>query len=336
MSDLIRIDGSYGEGGGQVIRTALALSAITGRPIELANIRGKRAKPGLQAQHLMSVKAAATICQAEVIGDELGSQEIYFSPRSPVKSGNYHFNIGTAGSTTLVLQTIFVPLALAAGRSKVSVTGGTHNPMAPCSDYLERVFLPALTRMGVDTKFELVRAGYFPRGQGEVTCEIEADGFVPISLEERGGHTGSTARVITSGLPKGVGERGRSQLGRSYELSPIEVLDRPSAGAGAAVFVAHEFENAFAGFTGLGERGKPMESVAEEAGKPAADWFKSEATVDEHLADQLVLPAVFAKGQSRWRTSLVTEHLRTVAWLALHFVDREIEIDESTGLVSVR
>lgn len=336
MSEPIRIDGSYGEGGGQVIRTALALSSITGRPIELVNIRGKRAKPGLQAQHLMSVKAAATICQAETIGAELGSQEIYFSPRSPVKAGRFRFDIGTAGSTTLVLQTILMPLALAPGRSKVSVTGGTHNPMAPCSDYLERVFLPALTRMGVATQFDLVRAGYFPRGQGEVTCEIEADSLTAILLEERGDLRSSTAMVITSGLPKEVGERGQSRLARLHGSSPVEVLDRESPGTGAAVFVAHEFENAFAGFTGLGERGKRMEAVAEEAGKPAAAWLKSDATVDEHLADQLVLPAIFAKGQSRWRTSAVTEHLRTVAWLARHFVDREIEIDESTGSVTIR
>lgn len=334
MSELVLIDGAYGEGGGQVLRTSVALAAVTGRPIEIRNIRGNRSKPGLQAQHVASVKAAAAICDAEVFGDTPQSMFLRFVPRSAVRAGEYRFDIGTAGATSLVLQTVFAALASTGERSRVVVTGGTHNPMAPPADYLQEIFLPALQHMGISSSLDVPRFGFFPKGGGELTCEFEG-ALRGVELRERGELVARSARVITHALPEDVAKRGAERL-RDFvpEGLKIENVDRPALGAGAAVFVGERYKNGFGGFSGIGERGKRMELVAEEAGAPFAHWRAGEATVDEHLADQLVLPAVLAKGASYWRTNVVTEHLRTVAWLVREFLDREIEVREN-GEVAV-
>lgn len=331
---MISIDGAYGEGGGQVIRTSVALAAITGQAIEIHDIRGGRAKPGLQAQHLMSVKAAARLCGATLSGAELQSRHLVFEPQMPVAAGHYRFDIGTAGSCTLVLQTILVPLALAEGDSTVVVTGGTHNPMAPCVDYLEEVFLPAVARMGLRATLEVPAYGFFPKGGGEVRCHISGGGeLTGASFASRDEVGSLLARAIVSGLPEHVGLRGAGHL-ESRIGQRAEICKRPSRGPGAAAFVAVRHRSAFAGFTGLGERGKPMERVVEDAADAYDAWVATEATVDEHLADQLVLPAVFAQGESVWRTDMVTEHLRTVAWLTGRFVDRPVNVSPD-GWVTV-
>ncbi|AIE87457.1 RNA 3'-terminal phosphate cyclase [Fimbriimonas ginsengisoli] len=337
MNDLVVIDGSYGEGGGQVLRTSLALAAITGRPLEIHSIRGKRAKPGLQPQHLMAAKAAAEICGAELKGAEVQSGYLRFAPARKVEAGDFRFDIGTAGATTLVLQTVFVPLALAGGVSRVTVTGGTHNPSAPPADYLEHVFLPAMRRMGVESTLNVPRFGFFPKGGGEVSLELSGSGGLqPILLEERGKLVAEIGWIDLASLPEEVGRRGAERL-RSFvdERVSIEVRERMALSPGAAAFVAAQYENGFAGYTGIGARGKRMEVVSEEAGQPYAEWKQGSSTVDEHLADQLVLPAALASGRSRWRTNSVTEHLTTVAWVVSQFLDREIEIDEETGWVTV-
>jgi RNA 3'-terminal phosphate cyclase (ATP) len=337
MSDLVVIDGSYGEGGGQVLRTSVALAAITGRPLEIHSVRGKRAKPGLQPQHLMAVKAAGELCDAELKGAEVKSGFLRFVPRRAVKPGNYHFDIGTAGATTLVLQTVFVPLALAGGASRVSITGGTHNPMAPPVDYLEHVFLPAMRRMGIESSIDVPQLGFFPKGGGRVLATLESTTeLTGITLAERGKLVANVARVIVSALPEEVAQRGEQRLRDFLEPEArVETVEKPSYGPGAAAFLAQRYENGFMGFSGIGERGKRMEVVCAEAGEPFREWQSGIATVDEHLADQLVLPAVLARGPSRWRTHAVTEHLRTVAWVVGHFLDREILIDEESGWVDV-
>jgi RNA 3'-terminal phosphate cyclase (ATP) len=337
MSEAIVIDGSYGEGGGQVIRTSLALSAISGRPVEIFNIRGKRAKPGLQAQHLKCVHAAAEICGAEVRGDKLQSQSLRFRPQHKTSPGEYRFDIGTAGSTTLVLQTILVPLVIAGGGSQVTITGGTHNPMAPCTDYLEAVFLPAMSRMGAVSSVSVPSLGFYPVGGGKLTCVIEpCRELRGINLEMRGPIVRQVGRVIVANLSEDIARRGRQDLAQSLpSVNAVEIVEGSSPGAGAAVFIASQYQHAFGGFTGIGERKKWMGAVVEEAVIPFLAWESSQATVDEHLADQLILPAVFAEGSSRWRTSVVTEHLRTVVWLVKQFVDRSIEIDEREGWVTV-
>jgi len=323
----IIIDGSYGEGGGQIIRTALSLAAITGKAVEIVNVRAGRAKPGLQPQHLMAVRAAAQLCDAVVTGDAAGSQRLSFAPQCPPRADQYTFEIGTAGSTALVLQTALLPLALAAAPSQLRVTGGTHVPHAPAIEYLASVYLPALKHIGVTAACAYTRAGFFPRGGGEVHAEVAPCRKLRcLDLTERGHLVSLKATILTAGLPDHVGERGRETverrlkgLGRRVE---VELQRRDAANPGAAVILTAACEQGYAGFTALGERGKPMELVAKEACTDFQRWWKSGAACDVHLGDQLVLPLALAlaHGDSRWTVPTVTDHLRTVLWVAERFL----------------
>lgn len=330
----LTIDGSFGEGGGQIVRTAVALSAITGTPIEVANVRANRAKPGLQPQHRMAVQAAAAVCGASTEGVEVGSGHFEFAPGAPPQAGTYHFDVGTAGSAYLVLQTVLVPLLLAEGPSRVVVRGGTHNPLAPSADYLEHVFLPALRRAGAAIRFGYDRAGFFPKGGGELALEIEGPArLTGVDFASRGGLLRETAVAVTSGLAESVGVRAAEAL-RRYAGEPC-IRDLPSAGPGAAAFVGAEFESGFGGFVGLGARGKPMERVCEEAGEAYREWRTSAAGCDAHLADQLVLPMTFAGTSSRWTTPEVTEHLRTVLWVVRQFLPADLRLDGNLVQVQI-
>jgi RNA 3'-terminal phosphate cyclase (ATP) len=337
--ETVYIEGSYGEGGGQVIRTSVSLAAITGRAVEIGNVRAGRTKPGLQPQHLAAVRAAAVLCEAELWGAEIGSRHLRFTPRRPVAPGDYRFEIGTAGAATLVSQTALAPLALAGGESWVTVVGGTHVPHSPPANYLEAVYGPALRRFGLAPNISYPAAGFFPRGGGEVHVLLSGGGFAPVELTERGRLKELRAFIVTSGLPEAVSLRGAKAVekwargvGRPVA---VERRELPSPGTGAAVVLAAECEGGFAGFSALGERGKPMERVAEEACAPFMDWWKSGAACDAHLADQLVLPASLATGESRWTTPEVTEHLRTVLWVVEHFLPVEWAIEEGADAATV-
>jgi RNA 3'-terminal phosphate cyclase (ATP) len=341
---LIKIDGSYGEGGGQIIRTCLSLSVITGKTVEIANIRAGRSKPGLQPQHLMAVRAAAELCAANLEGANIGSTRLEFEPQSPVAAGNYRFEIGTAGATTLVAQTLILPLCLARGVSRVEIVGGTHVPHAPPVEFLQRAYLLALKEFGFACRAEYDRAGFFPKGGGNLTIFIGASGTpATIDLSKRGRLCSLKAYVITSELPDHVGFRGMSAIekfmkgiGRSVEVVRCE---KKSLGPGAAVVMICNCEGGIAGFTSLGERGKPMEKVTEEACVELMDWWKSGAACDEHLGDQLVLPASLVEGESVWTVLRATEHLHTVLWVAQQFLPIKYKLDEApegTTLVRVQ
>ena len=347
----VTIDGNYGEGGGQIIRTSVALAAITGRPLEIANIRAKRSKPGLQAQHLTSVRAAAALCKAELYGDDLGSQFIRFVPASWIERTEFRFDVAearsgaSAGATGLVAQTLLVPLAFLPGQNtSVHILGGTHVPMAPAADYIEAVYIPALRRFGFTAKYSLLRAGFYPKGGGEIIIEVEGGKLTqPIDLTERGRLEELTVFIVTSGLPDHVAVRARDVFLKELKGYGVpircEVRDLPGNGAGAAVVLVARCSNGIGGWTALGERGKPMERVAEEAIRGFQKWFPTGAAVDEHLADQLALPAALTQGESRWMTPVVTEHLRTVLWTAQQFLPIEYTIDlqeEGNGLIMVR
>ncbi len=340
MSDWVEVDGSYGEGGGQIIRSAVSLAAVTGKPVSIQSIRAKRAKPGLQHQHLAAVHAAGDICGADIQGADLGSVELVFTPTKKVSAGEYRFSISTAGASNLVLQTVLTPLALAGGESRVIVRGGTHNPMAPSAEYLEFVYLPALAQAGLRATMGSSRYGFYPRGGGESEIVFTLrDGFSAIDFTSRGQLVKAAGVVLASNLPDTVLERGERALREFLPAEiPIERRAKPSPGTGAAVFASAEFENGFGGFVSLGERGKPIEKVAAECGSAFEKWMAAEAAVDEHLADQLVLPMALAKGRSRWRTIQVTEHLRSVMWLVGLFVPASMEIEElgdGTGIVVI-
>lgn len=344
MQETITIDGSYGEGGGQIIRTSLSLSAITGQPVEVVNVRARRTKPGLQPQHLTSVKAAASLCGAWTEGAEVGSTRFRFEPHSQVNAGNYRFDIGTAGATALVAQTVLVPLALQGGDSKVAIIGGTHVPHSPVADYLARVALPAFVMGGLSASLKYERAGFFPKGGGQLEVRINGSPQLrPITMVERGKLTKLTAYIVTSSLPEHVASRGAETIrsfmkgmGREVEF---EMLDLPALDPGAAVVLVAECEGGLAGFTSLGERGKPMERVATQPCNEFMQWWKTYAPCDEHLADQLVLPMAFADGESHWITPKVTDHLRTVLWVTEHFLPIWNSVEErpdGSGLVMLK
>jgi RNA 3'-terminal phosphate cyclase (ATP) len=326
METLLQLDGAYGEGGGQIIRTALSLAAITGTAFALTRIRAGRSKPGLQPQHLTAVRLAADLCSAQVEGDAVGSVSLRFVPQAPVYPGSYTRDIGTAGAMALVMQTALVPLAHSGGPSMIRLTGGTHVAHAPTIDYLDTVYFPALRRMGLEAQVQTTRAGFYPRGGGEALVAISSAAIRPLALTARGKLRALTAIITTSGLPAHVAERGAAAvtraigklgLGRQVTLTQ---RDLPSNGTGAAVVLAAECEQGHAGFVSLGARGKPMEQVAEDACRDFAAWWRTEAACDEHLADQLVLPLALAQGDSQWTTPTVTEHLRTVIWLVEQFL----------------
>ncbi len=336
------IDGSYGEGGGQILRTSLSLSALTGRPVEITRIRAGRSRPGLQAQHLAAVQAASAICAAQTEGAEIGSQRLKFVPQSAPTPGDYHFAIGTAGAAPLVMQTVLLPLALAGAASHVSITGGTHVSHAPTGDYLERVYLPTLARHGLAASCTSPRAGFFPKGGGQLRLEIkDGTALQPLILSERGALRSLTALVTTAQLPASVAARGLDAVRQELAGLPGEVLTETCEAAahspGAAVLLVADCEGGLAGFSALGERGKRIETVAAEACLAFREWLASEAACEEHLSDQLVLPCALTPGESRWTTSRVTEHLRTVLWVIPQFLSVDVSLTEnSNGSGSVR
>lgn len=324
---MISIDGSYGEGGGQIIRSAVSLAAITGRAVEVYNVRAKRTKPGLQPQHLAAVKAGAQLCAANLTGAAVGSTVFTFEPTKPVQAGSYRFEIGTAGSAPLVAQTVIVPLALVGFPSSINVTGGTHNPMAPSSDYLEHVYAPALREMGASISIHSNRAGYYPAGGGELQIELTgASPLYPIDRIQRGPARAIRAIVTTSELSETVFYRAKGVLEGGLEGAAVLHNDKESNGPGAAIVIVVEHGKGQVAFTGLGAKGKPIEKVAEEAIQQYRVWQETTAATDEHLADQLVLPAAFASGESVWTTPEVTDHLRSVLWLVEQFVPIKYEI----------
>lgn len=320
---MLTIDGSYGEGGGQILRSALTLAMIMGRTMELQNIRAKRANPGLRPQHLACVRAAAAICDGEVSGAVLGSHHLRFSP-APVRPGDYRFDIGTAGSVALVLQTILLPLGLAGGVSRVTVTGGTHVPMSPCFHYLDLVLRPVLVSMGLVVSLHLKEWGWYPKGGGKVEARIDPTmGLGPFVGIRPTGAASIRALSASSGLPAHVRRRQGTRLSELLAARglPVDLAEEeaPALSPGSLVFLWTVDEGRRAGSTALGARGKPAEQVADEAVRGLTAFLQSGAAVDDRLADQLVLPAVVARGVSRWYVPRVSRHLRTNAWVARQF-----------------
>ncbi len=327
----IHIDGSQGEGGGQVLRSSLTLSMLTGQPVRIDNIRAGRSKPGLRAQHLAAVQAAAMISGADVVGAKLGSTSLHFRP-GRVQPGAYHFDIGTAGSTALVLQTMFLPLALADTPSCVTITGGTHVPWSPSYYYLDRQWLPILRRMGFEARLTLEKAGFYPRGGGRIRAEIEPAGTLrPLELIQRGALRRVSGISAIANLPDHIAQRQRQQVERRLgdrvpELT-VEIVSLPSPGKGTAVFLQAECDDGGGGFTALGKQGVPAERVADEAVDQLEAYLKSNAALDKHLADQLILPLVLASGRSSFSTAEITQHLLTNIEVVQAFLDVEVVVE---------
>lgn len=335
---MIEIDGSYGEGGGQVLRTSLSLAAILREPVRIRNTRAGRKNPGLQPQHLTGARAVAAICGGRLSGDSIGSQQLTLEP-GEVKSGSYTFDVSqikaSAGSITLILQTVLLPLTLSGG-GRVTLKGGTHVPWSPPVNYIDEVYLPTLARMGLISYFHVEKAGYYPVGGGLAHIDIRrTDRLSPLDLTERGAVESVTVYSAVSNLPREIAERqlqqGSSRL-RGMGIEPIEIVeDYPSVGKGTVFFLLAKTAAARAGFTGLGARGKRAEMVADEAINQFSAWLASGAALDKHLADQMILPMVLAEGISSFTTEEVTRHLITNIWVVRQFLPVNIELDGEEG-----
>lgn len=333
------IDGSHGEGGGQILRSSLALSMVTGTPFQIERIRAGRSKPGLMRQHLTALRAAMQICGATVEGDAIGSTQIAFTP-GKTQGGEYTFSIGTAGSTTLVLQTVLLPLLLAKEKSRLTLEGGTHNPFAPPFDFLAKSYLPLVAKMGPEIRPVLSQAGFYPAGGGRFTLDIEPVGELKtIELLERGAIKSRRARALVANLPRHIAERELRVVKRRLnwnddELEVVEVNGSP--GPGNILSLEAEFENVADVFTGFGEPTRSAESVAEHAVQQFQQYMRSAAPVGEYLTDQLLLPLAIAGGGCFVSTGL-SSHANTHIDLIRQFQMAEIAVErQGTGETLVR
>ncbi|WP_242208661.1 MULTISPECIES: RNA 3'-terminal phosphate cyclase [unclassified Pseudomonas] len=328
--EVIELDGAIG--GGQVLRSALSLSMLTGRAFRIKQIRAKRSRPGLLRQHLTAVMAAAEVCGATVSGAHLGSQALSFEPGA-IRSGDYQFAIGTAGSCTLVLQTLLPALLRAPQASRVRISGGTHNPLAPPTDFLTRSWLPLLRRMGANVELDLLRHGFVPAGGGEIEVNVQPSNLMRLDLCERGEAISQQASALTAGLAPTVAERELSQVAKRLSLPPAALqpvtLD-PARGPGNVLLLEYAFEHVTEVFSAFGQVSLRAEKVADAAINQAADWLRSGAAVAEHLADQLLLPMALAGGGS-FTTPRMTEHLHSNIAVIELFLPVSIDCREEGG-----
>lgn len=327
---MITLDGSMGEGGGQLLRSALALSLVTGEPFVMRQIRAGRKKPGLMRQHLTCVVAAQAVGQAEVQGAEIGSQELSFTPRA-LRGGEFHFAVGTAGSSMLVLQTVLAPLLRADTASSLVLEGGTHNPSSPPFDFIARVFVPALARMGVRVELRLERHGFYPAGGGRVRATISpATQLAPLVLLERGPEVVRSATALVSELPHHVGLRELdvlcARLGWDRSLGRVETV-RDAQGPGNALWAEVAFEECAELVTSFGDRRLSGSQVAQSVCQQMQRFLATNVPVGEHLADQLLLPMALGQG-GRFRTLDLSSHATTQIALLRLFMGTQVRVQQ--------
>lgn len=332
---MITLDASYGEGGGQVLRVALGLAVALGRPVALTNIRIRRRKPGLQPQHLAVVRALAAISAAEVTGDQLDSTNLTFVPRTQ-EAGTHRFDIGamrgSAGSVSLVFQSVLLALARARAPARITIVGGTHVPWSPSVHYLTEVFLPALAGAGVTAVVTLNRWGWYPAGGGEVEAGIHPSaGLQGLELEAPPAGLKVVGLSAVSRLPRSIAERQRTQAEVRLKGAGLTTAigveeDQRALGPGTVLFLALRGR---AGFSSLGRRGLTAERVADLAVDELLAWMASRAAVDEHLADQLVPFLALGQTPSTFTCPRLSPHLQTVVWLVRHFVGASIALEDS-------
>lgn len=326
---MLVIDGAMGEGGGQVLRTCLALALCRGVAFRIEHIRSRRERPGLLAQHLAAVRAAARVGNARVRGDTQGSLELLFEPQA-VRAGRYEFDIGTAGSTTLVLQTVLPALLVAPGPSEVAIAGGTHNPLAPPYEFLSQAFLPLLSRMGPRVQARLARPGFYPVGGGLLEVSVSPAPLRPLHLHERGAVRALRARALLSRLPRHIAERELAVLGRGLDIPSENLQVQPvldARGPGNAVIVEVQCEHVTEVFAGIGTRGVPAEAVAQGLVDQVSRYLSADVAVGEHLADQLLVLLALAGGGS-FVTLRPSSHATTNVEVIKKFLDVQIELVE--------
>lgn len=329
---MLTIDGSRGEGGGQILRTCLSLSLVTGRPFRIEKIRAGRRNPGLQRQHLAAVRAATAVGQARTEGDAIGSSTLVFRPRS-VRPGAYHFSTGSAGSTTLVLQTVLPALLTATGPSEIRAEGGTHNPAAPPFEFLDRCFLPLINRMGPRVAVRLERAGFYPAGGGVLTARITpAEELAGFDLRERGAVRVRRAVAAVARLPESIARRELDEIARllGWGRGQLELRTvRDSAGPGNVVLIEIGSEHAVEIVAGFGMKGVSAESVARGAAKAARRYLDAGVPVGLRLADQLLVPLALS-GRGSFRTLCPSSHTRTNAEVLSRFLEIAVRVSEQS------
>ncbi len=337
---LLNIDGSQGEGGGQIIRSSLALSMCLGKPFQITRIRANRDRPGLQAQHLTAVTSARTIVDADVEGAEIGSQRLVFIPKQ-VKPGDYHFSIGTAGSTTLVLQTLLPALMMADKPSNLVLEGGTHNHFAPPYNFLVKSFLPLIQRMGPVITSRLERTGFAPGGGGILHITIQPVARLkPLVLTERGKILQQSAEVLLAHLAEHIAYRELRVIANSLDYSPDQLhfqLVESAYGPGNVVLIYVKSESVTEVFSAFGQRGLPAEQVAEKAVNDVKHYLQSNAVVGKNLADQLLIPLALA-GQGAFLTQKPSLHTITNMTVIKQFMKVEFktrQISPDTWLISL-
>jgi RNA 3'-terminal phosphate cyclase (ATP) len=327
---MIDLDGSTGEGGGQVLRSALTLSMITGQPFRIRKIRARRSKPGLLRQHLVAVQASARISGALVTGADVGSQELTFVPKQ-IRSGEYQFAIGTAGSCTLVLQTILPALLYGDAPSTIRISGGTHNPMAPPVQFLQRAYCRVLASMGARVDIELLRSGFYPAGGGVVVASIApCAALQPIELLARGQRLAGYAESILAGVPSSVARRELECIGAGLDWSgpQLRTCSLPAEqGPGNALLVTLEHEHVTEVFAAFGGKMVRAEAVANSVLEDTRRYIASAAVVGEHLADQIMLPLALA-GAGRFSIERVSQHAITNAEIIGRFLPVSIAFEE--------
>jgi RNA 3'-terminal phosphate cyclase (ATP) len=334
---MIEIDGGMGEGGGQIIRTSLGLSALLGIPFRIKNIRMGRPRPGLRAQHVAAVRAVKAICDARVEGDEIGSKQLSFDP-SISNGGEYRFHIGTAGATTLVLQTLLPPLIYAGRTSFISLSGGTHVPISPPFHFIQEVFLPVLAELGASVRSSIGAYGFYPRGGGEVEAEITplpSGSLRAFTFPEGKSFCGVRGISGVANLPLSIAERQKEAALATLRDLPlqakIDATSVPSPGSGTFLFLKTEGAVCCAGFSSIGVRGKRAEAVGKEAAAALLQYLDREGCIDPHLADQLVIYLALAEGQSTFTTTVITNHLLTNLAVLKRFIDFDYRIEGTLG-----
>jgi RNA 3'-terminal phosphate cyclase (ATP) len=332
---ILALDASHGEGGGQIVRTALALAVALERSVTLTGVRARRPKPGLRPQHLTVVRALAAMSEADVSGDDLGSTELSFTPRGR-RGGEYRFDVGaiqgSAGSVALVFQSLLLPLIFADTPSRLILMGGTHVPWSPTVHYLSEVFVPLLNALGVEVSVALRRWGWYPAGGGELEAAIAPIRRLEPFVEDRRSARPHIVGVsAVSHLPRSIAERQRRRAEERLAMAGLAAdiaveEDATALGAGTLVFLGVRGR---AGFSALGRRGLPAERVADEAADQLLAWHASGAAVDEHLADQLAPFLALAHQPSDFSCPRLSPHLETVVWVIQRFLRVRCALDDA-------
>lgn len=341
---MIEIDGSYGEGGGQILRTAISLSSLTKKPVRIVKIRANRPKPGLNYQHVVAIKSVVDLCSAEVEGLSKGSEMIEFSPNE-IKGGTFHFDILTAGSTTLVLQACIPSCLFANEKTELTITGGTDVKWSPPIDYLRFVFAPLLHKMCAEVSIITLKRGHYPKGGGEIKAVVKpVDKLLPLTLEKRGGLKTIKGISHVSNLPSNISKRMKHTASlKLVNYGNVHVSEEhyphgkdPSHGAGAGIILWANYENTILGVNGLGEKGVPAERLGQNAVDDLLKEMDSKATLDVHASDQFLPYMALAKGESVFLARELTNHSKTNMWLIEKFLDVKFEVEDKEGLKEVR